>query len=232
MFRNRRNVASGASPDSPTTHGTDIQTKEMTKAMEKPAITQFPIHDLLRTRWSPRAFSSQPVEREKIQSLFEAARWASSCFNEQPWYFLLATMEHPDVHRQLVDCLVEGNQEWARQAPLLVLTVAKMTFAHNGKPNRHAFHDIGLAVGNLVVQATAQGLVVHQMAGILPDRIRATYAVPEGFEPLTGLAIGYSGDPHILPEPLRTRELAPRERNPLPSFVFSDTWGQSSQFFR
>lgn len=232
MYRNRRNAASGASRDSETTHGRDSKTEGMTKAMEKPAVTQFPIHDLLKTRWSPRAFSSQPVEREKIQSLFEAARWASSCFNEQPWYFFLATKERPDAHRQLVDCLVEGNQEWARQAPLLVLTVAKMTFAHNDKPNRHAFHDIGLAVGNLVVQATALGLVVHQMAGILPDRIRDAFGVPEGFEPLTGLAIGYPGDPLRLPEPLRSRELAPRERNSLPSFVFSDSWGQPSDVFR
>ncbi|MDR4493381.1 MAG: nitroreductase family protein [Nitrospirales bacterium] len=203
----------------------------MTNTMEKPAITQFPIHDLLKTRWSPRAFSSQPIEPENIQSLFEAARWASSCFNEQPWHFLLATIDTPAAHRQMVSCLVEGNQAWAKHAPLLVLTVAKIAFAHNGKPNRHAFHDIGLAVGNLVVQATAQGLVVHQMAGILPDRIKSIYAVPEGFEPLTGLAIGYSGDPNSLPEPLRTRELAPRERNPLPDFVFSDTWGQPSRLF-
>lgn len=200
--------------------------------MEKPAITQFPIHDLLKTRWSPRAFSSKLVEPEKIQSLFEAARWAPSCFNEQPWHFLLATMDNPAAHQQLVNCLVEGNQEWARRAPLLVLTVAKMTFAHNGKPNRHAFHDIGLAVGNLVVQATAQGLFVHQMAGILPDRIKDTYGVPEGYEPVTGVAIGYSGDSNSLSETLRERELAPRERNPLPVFVFSETWGQPSRLVR
>jgi len=132
--------------------------------MQKPAINQYPIHDLLRRRWSPRAFSSQPVEVEKIQSLFEAARWASSCFNEQPWNFILATVEHPTAHQKLVSCLKEGNQAWAKQAPLLVLTVANMTFVQNGKPNPHAFHDIGLAVGNLVVQATALGLVLHQMA--------------------------------------------------------------------
>ena len=200
--------------------------------MQKPAITQFPIHDLLHSRWSPRAFSSRSVEPAKIASLFEAARWASSCFNEQPWHFILATMDHPMAYQQLVSCLVEGNQVWAKQAPLLVLTVAKMTFDHNGKPNPHAFHDVGLAVGNLAVQATALGLVLHQMAGILPDRIKATYAVPEGYEPVTGVAIGYPGDPDSLPDALRERELAPRARNPLPAFVFSEVWGQPSRLVR
>lgn len=200
--------------------------------MQKPASIQYPIHDLLRRRWSPRAFSSQPVEAEKIQSLFEAARWASSCFNEQPWNFILAPREQPTAHQKLVSCLMEGNQAWAKQAPLLVLTVANMTFAQNGKANPHAFHDIGLAVGNLVIQATALGLVLHQMAGILPDRIKTLYAIPQGKEPVTGLAIGYPGDPNSLPPGLRERELAPRERKSLSEFVFSEMWGQSSQLFR
>jgi nitroreductase len=200
--------------------------------MQKPANTSYPIHELLRVRWSPRAFSSKPVEPEHIPSLFEAARWASSCFNEQPWNFILASQEHPAAHQQLVSCLVEGNQVWAKQAPLLVLTVAKMTFAHNGKPNPHAVHDIGLAVGNLVVQATALGLVLHQMAGILPDRIKTLYAIPEGYEPVTGLAIGYPGDSSSLPVALREKELAPRERNPLSTFVFSGTWGEPSGLVR
>lgn len=195
--------------------------------MEKPADTQYPIHDLLSRRWSPRAFAERAVEPEKIQRLFEAARWASSCFNEQPWMFMMATIAQPSEHAKLLRCLVEGNQVWAKRAPLLIITFAKLHFSHNSKPNLHAFHDIGLAVGNLVVQATAMDLVVHQMAGIHPEIIRTSYVVPEGYNPVTGLAIGYSGDPSSLPEEIRERELAPRSRKTLQEFVFSKTWGET-----
>ncbi|WP_447963995.1 nitroreductase family protein [Nitrospira sp. Ecomares 2.1] len=198
--------------------------------MEKPADVQFHIHDLLGRRWSPRAFADQPVEREKIQRLLEAARWASSCFNEQPWVFILATIEHPENHQKLLSCLVEGNQIWAKRAPLLLLTVAKLHFDHNGEVNRHAYHDIGLAVGNLVMQATAMDLSVHQMAGILPDAIRERYALPAGYEAVTGIAIGYQGDASTLPDGLCERELAPRSRKPLREFVFSETWGQTPEY--
>ncbi len=114
--------------------------------MEKPADVQFHIHDLLRRRWSPRAFADKPAEQGKIKSLLEAARWASSCFNEQPWVFILASIECPESHQKLLSCLVEGNQIWAKRAPLLLLTVAKLHFDHNGEVNRHAYHDFGLAV--------------------------------------------------------------------------------------
>ena len=197
--------------------------------MEKPADIQFPIHDLLRRRWSPRAFAEQPVEPEKIQRLLEAARWAPSCFNEQPWVFILATVAQPDEHGKLLNCLVEGNKVWAQRAPLLMITVAKLHFDHNGQPNHHAFHDVGLAVGNLVVQATAMDLVVHQMAGILLDTIRQTYALPPGFKPVTGLAIGYQGDPNTLPHDIYEREQALRSRKSLHEFVFSDEWGQNPE---
>jgi nitroreductase len=198
--------------------------------MEKPADTHFPIHDLLRRRWSPRAFAERAVEHEKIQRLLEAARWASSCFNEQPWAFIVATSEQPAEHGQLLSCVVEGNRIWAKQAPLLMITVAKLHFDHNGKPNRHALHDVGLAVGNLVVQATAMDLVVHQMAGILPDTIRTSYSLPSEYEPVTGLAIGYSGDPRTLPAEIREREQAPRSRKALQEFVFSQTWRGTPEF--
>ncbi len=198
--------------------------------MDKPADTQFHIHELLKRRWSPRAFTDHPVEREKIQSLLEAARWASSCFNEQPWVFIVATTDHPAEYQTLLSCLVEGNQIWAKRAPLLMLTVAKLHFEHNGQVNRHAYHDVGLAVGNLVVQATAMDLAVHQMGGILPDKIRECYALPAGYEAVTGIAIGYQGDPKILADPLGERELAPRSRKPLREFVFSGSWGHSPEF--
>ena len=198
--------------------------------MEKPADTQFPIHDLLSRRWSPRAFAERPVEPEKIQRMLEAARWASSCFNEQPWVFIIATADQPAEHSKLLSCLVEGNQVWAKRAPLLIITVAKQHFDHNGQHNRHAIHDVGLAVGNLVVQATAMDLFVHQMAGILPEVIREGFSLPSGYEPVTGLAIGYSGDLNTLPEEIRERERAPRSRKALQEFVFAETWGQNPEF--
>ncbi len=198
--------------------------------MEKPADTHFPIHDLLSRRWSPRAFAERPVEPEKIQRMLEAARWASSCFNEQPWVFIIATADHAAEHGKLLSCLVEGNQVWAKRAPLLMITVAKQHFDHNGQPNRHAFHDVGLAVGNLVVQATAMDLVVHQMAGILPEVILEGLSLPSGDEPVTGLAIGYPGDLNTLPEEIRERERAPRSRKAVQEFVFAETWGQNPEF--
>jgi len=196
--------------------------------MEKPAETQYPIHDLLRRRWSPRAFSDRRVDPAIMRSLLEAARWAPSSYNEQPWSFIVATKDDPVEFGRLLSCLVEGNIQWAQHAPVLMVSVARLSFEDDGKPNRHAFHDVGLAVANLIVQATALGLVVHQMAGILPDKIRKLYGIPEGYEAVAGIALGYPGDPQSLPEGLRKRELAPRERKPMTEFVFSGRWGQTS----
>ena len=196
--------------------------------MEKPAETQFPIHDLLRRRWSPLAFADRLVEPEKLRSILEAARWAASSFNEQPWGFIVATKQDEPEWSRLLSCLVEGNQVWAKQAPVLMVSVAKLTFGRNGESNRHAWHDVGLAVGNLVVQATSLGLSVHQMAGILPDKVRELYGLPHGFDPVAGLALGYVGDPDSLPEPLHQREQANRMRKPLAEFIFSTRWGQGS----
>ncbi len=196
--------------------------------MERPAETNHPIHELLRRRWSPRAFADQPVEREKLLSLLEAARWAPSCYNEQPWAFLVATKDNPEEYARLLDCLVEGNQQWARLAPVLMVSLAKLNFDRNQQPNRHAFHDVGLAAENLVIQAIALGLFVHQMAGIHVDKIREAYALTEGWDPVAGIALGYAGELERLPEKLRQRELAPRQRKPLESFVFEGRFGQAS----
>ena len=199
--------------------------------MEKPAVTQYPIHELLRRRWSPRAFSSRPVEPHTLRSLLEAARWAPSSYNEQPWSFIVATKEDEAEYARLLSCLVEGNIQWAQHAPVLMVSVAKLHFDENGERNRHALHDVGQAVANLIVQATALGLVVHQMAGIFPDKIRELYGIPEGYEAVAGIALGYPGDPQSLPEGLRQRELAPRVRKPLTEFVFSGRWGKTSPIF-
>ncbi len=196
--------------------------------MEKPAEATHPIHELLRRRWSPLAFSEQRVEAETLRSLLEAARWAPSSFNEQPWSFIIATKDEPAEFERLLGCLIEFNQQWARKAPVLMLTVASLKFARNQKDNRHAFHDVGLAAANLVVQATSLGLAVHQMAGILPDKAREVYGIPEGYEVVAGIALGYPGDAAKLDEKLRRREQAPRSRKPLVEFVFTGRWGQKS----
>ena len=200
--------------------------------MEKPADTQYQIHDLLRQRWSPRAFDDRSIELEKLRSLFEAARWAPSSNNEQPWRFLVATKENTTEYDRLFGCLVEGNQKWAHRAPALLLSVAKLQFEDGGSPNRHALYDTGMAVDNLVVQATALGLVVHQMAGFRIDQARTNCQIPAGYEPMAIIAIGYPGDPAQLSDRLRAREAQPRVRKPLTEFVYSATWSQPSPLFR
>lgn len=196
--------------------------------MEKPAETQYPIEDILRRRWSPRAFSDRMVEPEKLRSLFEAARWAPSSFNEQPWSFIIATKENEEEYAKLLSCLTEKNQQWARLVPVLMVSVAKLSFEKNGKSNRHAFHDVGLAMGNMLVQATALGLFVHLMAGFSVEKVRELYGVTQGHEPVAGIAVGYPAEPDVLPESFRQQEVGPRSRKPITSFVFDGHWGQVS----
>jgi nitroreductase len=193
--------------------------------MDKYGKTDHPIHELLLNRWSPRAFADRPVPRDVLLRLLEAARWAPSSYNEQPWAFLVATKDRPDEFAKLLGCLVEFNQSWAKAAPVLMLTVAHNTFTRNGKPNRHAFHDVGLAIAQLTVQATAEGLYVHQMAGIDRDKARTEYGIPADWEAVAGGAVGYLGDADALPEPLKTRENEEPTRKPLAEFVFGGAWG-------
>jgi nitroreductase len=195
--------------------------------MDKPAESSAPLHELIRERWSPRAFADRGIEPQKVRSLLEAARWAPSSFNGQPWSYIVATKDEPEEFARLASCLVDGNS-WAKRAPLLLLAVAKTNFAHNGQPNRHAFHDVGMANENLVLQAAAMGLAVHQMAGFVVDRARELFQIPEGQEPATMLAVGYPGELNDLPEPLRARESSPRSRKPLAEMVFGGKWGTVS----
>ena len=191
--------------------------------MSRNAATRFPIHALLAQRWSPRALSTRSLSASQVGSLFEAARWAPSSYNEQPWIFLAATDQDPAGHAKLAACLVDGNA-WARTAPLLVLAVTKLAFARNASPNRHAHHDLGLAVENLLLEAFAQGLVSHAMAGFDAARARKELNIPEGFEPLTMIAVGYQGEMERLPENLRASEQAARSRKPLSEVVFGAGW--------
>ncbi len=194
----------------------------------KKAETDHPILQLLAERWSPCGFEDRPVPEADLRSLFEAARWAASSYNEQPWNYLLATKEDTVEYARLLSCLVEANQEWAKTAPVLVLAVVSLQFAKNQQDNRAAVHDLGLAAGNLLVEAMARGIFVHQMIGIDPDKAREIYQIPEHYEAWTALAIGYQADPDKLPAALKERDLTPRKRKPLEKFVFTGKWGKSS----
>jgi nitroreductase len=195
-------------------------------SVEESTVFEYPIHHLIANRKSGRVFSSRPVEAATIGSLLEAARWAASCSNEQPWSFIVATRGQPSGYDRLLGCLVEFNVDWAQQAPLLMLAIARLNFATSGKPNRHALYDVGQAAANLALQGSAMGLTVHQMGGFDIQKARVAFAIPEDYEPAAVLAVGYPGDPADLSDKLRKRELAPRERKPLRDFVFSGAWGQ------
>jgi nitroreductase len=194
-------------------------------AVSKQATTDYPVQELIASRWSPYAFADRPVSVDDLHSLFEAARWAPSSYNEQPWRYFVATKDDSEAFAEMLSCLVEGNQVWAKTAPVLAIGCTHLNFALNGKPNAAAVHDLGLASANLVLEATARGLAVHQMIGIVPARVRAVYQVPEDVQPLTGLAIGYRGDPASLPPNLQQRDLTPRQRKPQAAFVFAGKWG-------
>jgi nitroreductase len=194
---------------------------------EKKALPDYPIHEFLAERWSPYAFQDRPISEADLCSLFEAARWAASSYNEQPWSYIVATKENPELFQQLLSCLVDANQFWAKDAPVIALGIVSHKFTRNQKDNRAAIHDLGLATSNLVVEATARGICVHQMIGILPDKARELFEIPEGYEAWTGMAIGYQGDPMTLPDALKERDLMPRQRKPLDQFVFSGKWGHS-----
>ncbi len=196
--------------------------------MEKPADNQYPINELLKQRWSPLAFANKMVSSEVLNSLLEAARWAPSSYNEQPWSFIIATKENSTEYERLFSCLATGNQPWASLAPVLMISVAKLFFERNNKPNRHAFHDVGLAVACLTFQATEMGLRLHQMAGFDIDKACELYKIPAGYEPVAAIALGYPEDPNILPESLQPRELSDRIRKPINYFVFTGEWGQNS----
>ncbi|MGB0678478.1 MAG: nitroreductase family protein [Polyangiales bacterium] len=187
----------------------------------------YPILPHLQERWSPRAFDESEMDDSTLRRILEAARWAPSCFNEQPWHFLVARRQEQEGFRLLLSCLNEFNQQWAKRASVLMITAARCNFAENGKDNRHALHDVGLAVAQLTVQATALGYFTHQMAGFSEEKVRTQCKVSEGFTPVTGIAIGRQGAVEVLPDALQEKELAPQRRRPQAEFVFGTRWGQA-----
>jgi nitroreductase len=199
---------------------------------DEPRICEYPVHPLIADRRSILAFASTPVEPEVLAGLMEAARWAPSSMNEQPWSFIVARKENKSDFDRLLGCLVEFNVQWAQHAPVLLLSVAKLRFESTGELNRHAFHDVGQAIANFTFQATASGLLVHQIAGFEVEKARREFSIPQHYEPVAAAAIGYPGDSAELPEKLRKRDASPRKRKPLTNFVFEGDWGHSAAWTR
>jgi nitroreductase len=196
--------------------------------MEKPALTESPILDLIRRRWSPRAFDSKPIPELVLQRLFEAARWAPSSMNEQPWRYILGVKTEDQTQFDRLAGTLDPGNAWAKHAPVLALSVAKTHFSQGGAQNRVARHDVGLATENLVLQALSEGVFVHQMAGFSEEKAREAFAIPEGYEPVAMIAMGYPGNPETLDEKLKGRELAERKRKPIEEFVFRGMWSGKS----
>jgi nitroreductase len=189
----------------------------------KPIVTELPVLNAIRERWSPMAFSNRPVEQEKIETLFEAARWAPSSFNEQPWRYVYATKDDDEDRRTLEELLSESNS-WAKHAYILLISFSSKTFAKNQKENRHAQHDLGAASSYIALQLPSLGLIGHQMAGFKWEQANEILGVPSDFIPGSMMAIGYPGDPAMLDEKSKARQDAVRVRKPQKEFVFRGKW--------
>jgi nitroreductase len=192
----------------------------------KPATTQQPIHDIIANRWSGRAYdASKPVSKEQIISLLEAARWAPSCFGDEPWRYVVCNKaDNMQAWQAAFDCLVPGNQGWAVNAPVLLLICADTVFRANGKPNKWAPYDTGAATENLCLQAAASGLMAHQMGGFDADKARASFKVPERYQILPMVTVGYQAPADTLSDEVKERELAARNRQPLGELFFDGAW--------
>jgi nitroreductase len=195
----------------------------------KVARTDHEVHELIRRRWSPRAFDpAREVARQDLLKLFEAARWTPSSFNQQPWHFVVTDRRRtPEAFDALFRALTGRNPAWAGSAPMLVLVVVRASHQAPGAGTAHAWYDTGQAVANLTLQATAEGVSIRQMQGFDPERARSACGVPEGFVPAVVMAIGYAGEPSALEgEQHREAEQQPRVRRPIAAFVFEGSWGR------
>jgi nitroreductase len=197
--------------------------------MKKTAPTDLPILDVVKNRWSPYAFAETPVPRETLLTILEATRWSASSFNEQPWRFIIGERGQGQAFEKLLETLIPQNAAWAKNAPVLMLGVAKKTFSHNGSPNRVAFYDLGQAVGTLTMQATALGLFLHQMGGFDADKARTLFAIPDDYEIGAVIALGSLGAPESLEnDGLRARHNNPeRVRKPLTELLFGANFGET-----
>lgn len=181
--------------------------------------TALGVHPILAERYSPRSFSDRDVTEAELELVLEAARLAPSSMNEQPWRFLVVR-KGGEGYEALLAVLMESNRVWADKAPVLILNMASRTFARNGLPNVHAWHDLGLAIGQLTAQATALGMGLHQLGGFFPDRAREAFGIPEEMDLVSVIALGFPGDPQQLPDNLRERELKRSPRRPMAEVVW------------
>ena len=200
--------------------------------MSRESDTDHPIHELLRKRWSPVGYSDRMIADDDLLALFEAARWAASSFNEQPWSYIVARRDDPEAFERMAGCLMDANRAWAERAPVLAIGITSLFFQHNGKENVAAFHDLGLATATLSLEAMSRGIYLRQMIGIDQEKAQEIYKVPDTHKVFTGVAIGYPADPLNLPENLQKRDTAPRTRKPLEDFVFSGEWQQTADWVR
>lgn len=196
--------------------------------MHKPAITQVPVNATIAERWSGRAYdAAKSVSHEQVIALLEAARWAPSCFGDEPWRFVVWNKaSDPQAWQQAFDCLVPGNQAWVVDAPVLVLTCADTLFGHNQKPNRFAQYDTGAAAENLCLQAASMGLMAHQMGGFDADLAREKFNIPAQYTVMAMISVGYPADISTLSGDALARETAARTRKPLAELFFDASWGQ------
>ena len=199
--------------------------------MGKEGNFNFYLNELIQKRWSPRSFADRKIENDKLLSILEAGRWAPSSYNEQPWRFIVGKIDEGTTHSKILDCLVEGNQSWAKNAPILILTNAKLTFSRNDNPNKHSYHDVGLAAAQMAIQAAEFDIYFHQMAGFSKYKAIEHFNIPENYEPVTVIAVGYLGNPENLKdEKLLKSEKAVRKRKSLSEIVFTDEWNRSADF--
>ena len=198
------------------------------QGLQKPATTSVTIHDIIARRWSPRAYDpNKTVSKELLASLLEAARWAPSCFGAEPWRYIVCDKATDQAAwDKAFSCLAEGNQGWAQDAQILLLATCLDNFEYNSQPNRWASYDTGAASENLCLQATASGLVAHQMGGFDPNKAREVFNIPDSITSMAMIAIGYQADTSTLEGEMREREEAPRKRKPLDTVCFAGAWGE------
>ena len=178
----------------------------------KAADVEHDINEILKNRWSPRAFSERSVSVEDLKAVFEAARWSPSCYNDQPWYFIACTKENEEGYGKIFSTLAEFNQNWAKSAPVLIIAYAKINFHHNNKPNAWAEYDLGQAVAHLTFEAVSRGLYIHQMGGFSEEKVKTNFYIDGEYTVKTILALGYIGDKEQLPVDLQKQEEAARKR--------------------
>lgn len=193
----------------------------------KSARTKHPIHQILEKRWSPRAFNGKKIEKEKLQRMFEAARWSPSASNEQPWSFIVGQMGD-DTYKKIFSTLVEFNQLWVKTAPVAAISVGRIKSLKSGKANDWFKYDVGQSLAHLSFQATHEGLYVHQMAGFDREKARTIFDIPVDYEAISAFAIGHIGDYKILHPNLQKMEVQERERKNIEEFVFSNKFGEKS----